>query len=136
MEAGYIIEILTLEYLQICYEKKIENLRIMLPVPFCVQLCELRIAITCVMQPSLHSFHWFLCQDFPYYVFFVAIRISFCICLITLIILFQLSKLLQLASFSLLNNKITQGLGNQILFLLFLKRQPPSGPWPPNSWRF
>jgi hypothetical protein len=56
MDTGYIIEILTLEYSKLCYEKYLAILKIIFSIPFYVLLRKLRIAIMGVMQPSLYSF--------------------------------------------------------------------------------
>lgn len=53
MDEGNIIDILTLNYSQICYEQNLKNKKIIFSTPFYVHLCKLRIAKTVVMQPSL-----------------------------------------------------------------------------------
>ena len=94
-------------------------------IPGTVLLCELRIAITGVLQPSLYSFPLVFMSSFS--LTSIVCRLSDLILiyilrwqksqpLISLRIFFQHSQLLQLASFLFLYTIISQGLGNQILF--------------------
>jgi len=143
MEAGNVIDVWTLEYSQISYEKNLEIPKIIFSVSFYVQLRELQIAITCVIQPSLYSFLLMFVSSFSLtslvcrhsdLTLIYILRWQKSPRLFSLRIFFQHSQLLQLASFPLLYTLITQGIGNQILFFFIFGTTAPSGSRPPHSW--
>ena len=116
--------------------KKLEIPKILFSVSFYVQLRELRIAITCVIEPSLYSFLLMFVSSFSLtslvcrhsdLTLMYILRWQKSPRLFSLRIFFQHSQLLQLASFSLLYTLITQGLGNQIpsFFVFFFWHNSP-----------